>query len=159
MPEVDLPLVPLVTADWLAENLGRSELVIVDTRKGDGFASAHIPGARKLALDPLLHHPGRVEAPEVAADEMARLGVGRDTLFVPYDDGNNLLGARLWCVLRHYGHDRVRVLGGGWDGWVAARHPVTDQPAPEAPAGGLHGAGRARATGRHGVCAGRDGRS
>lgn len=131
----DLPEPPLVTADWLVARLDQPGLVIVDTRKGDGFASAHIPGARKLELNPLLHHPGRVEAPEVVSAEMVRLGVGRDTLVVAYDDGNNLFGARLWWVLRHNGHDRVRVLDGGWDGWVAAGLPVTDQPAPDAQPG------------------------
>jgi len=92
----DLPDTHLVCADWLAERLNRPGLVVVDTRKGDGYCSAHIPGARKLALDPHLHHPGRVEDPQVFAAEMVRLGIGPDTDIIAYDDGNNLFGARLW---------------------------------------------------------------
>lgn len=126
----DLPDTPLVSADWLAANLDAPGLVLVDTRKGDGYAVAHIPGARRLALDPHLHHPGRVEDPQVFAAEMVRLGIGPETDVIVYDDGNNLFGARLWWVLHYHGHARVRVLDGGWDGWVAAGLPVTDAPAP-----------------------------
>ncbi|MFN3846875.1 MAG: sulfurtransferase [Paracoccaceae bacterium] len=126
-----LPETPVVSADWLAANLDAPGLVIVDTRKGDGYAAAHIQGARKLALDPHLHHPGRVEDPEVFAAEMVRLGIGPDTDIIAYDDGNNLFGARLWWVLQYHGHTRARVLDGGWNGWVAAGLPVTDASAPD----------------------------
>lgn len=122
---------PLVGADWLAGRLNEPGLAVVDARKGDGYAAAHVPGARRLGLDPLLHRPGRVIEPEVFAAEMRRLGIGPDTTVIAYDDGANLFGARLWWVLRHYGHARVRVLDGGWDGWVAAGGPTTDAPAPD----------------------------
>jgi len=125
---MNLPETPLVSADWLAARLDAPGVVIVDTRKGEGYTSAHIPGARKLALDPHLHHPGRVEDPDVVAAAMGRLGIGPDTLVIAYDDGNTLFGARLWWVLRHYGHARAAMLDGGWDGWVAAGLPVEDAP-------------------------------
>lgn len=137
---MDMPDTPLVSADWLAARLDAPGLVVVDTRKSESCTTAHVPGAHKLMLDPHLHHPGRVEDPEVFAAEMSRLGIGPDTLVVAYDDGNNLFGARLWWVLRHYGHDNVAVLDGGWDAWVAARLPVTDAatPAPEPGAFAAH---------------------
>jgi len=135
MPMHDLPEKPLISANRLAAQLDQPGLVIVDTRKGDGYDSAHISGARKLGLSPLLHHPGRVETPEVVAAEMTRLGAGSDAPVVAYDDENNLFGARLWWVLRHYGHQRVRVLDGGWDGWVAAGLPVTDRAPGDAQPG------------------------
>ena len=133
MAHEDMLEKPLVSGDWLAARLDQPGIVIVDTRKGDGYAAAHVPNARRLALDPHLHHPGRVIEPEVFAAEMTRLGIGPDTLVVAYDDGANLFGARLWWVLRHYGHRNVAVLDGGWDAWVAAGLPVTDvaAPAPE----------------------------
>lgn len=45
-------------------------------------------------------------------------------MVVAYDDGNNLFAARLWWVLNYYGHDKVRVLDGGWDLWVAESRPM-----------------------------------
>lgn len=126
---MDLPDAPIVSAGWLVARLNAPECVIVDTRKGDGYFSAHIPGAQRLALDPLFHLPGRVVEPDVFAAEMARLGIGPQTSVITYDDGNNLYAARLWWVLQHYGHAHARVLDGGWDGWVAAGLPVTDAAA------------------------------
>lgn len=130
---MDTPEPLLVSGDWLAARLGQPGLVIVDTRKGDGYFEAHIPGARHLTLDPHLHHPGRVEDPDVFAAEMARLGIGPTTLVVAYDDGKNLFGARLWWVMRYYGHDKAVVLDGGWDAWIAAGLAVSDDtpPVPE----------------------------
>jgi len=127
-----LPDAPLVSGDWLAARLDQAGLVIVDTRKGDGYAEAHVPSARRLALSPLLHTPGQVIEADVFEAEMARLGIGPDTLVVAYDDANNLFGARLWWVLRYYGHDNAVVLDGGWDAWISAGLPVTDDT-PHAP--------------------------
>ena len=69
---------PLVSAGWLAENLHEPDLAIVDARNHDGYALAHVPGARKLRLDPQLHRPGRVIERQVFAAEMIRLGIGPD---------------------------------------------------------------------------------
>jgi thiosulfate/3-mercaptopyruvate sulfurtransferase len=114
----------LVTTDCLTRNLNDPVLRIVDTRKGDGYKVAHIPGAVALGASPLLHDAGDVIAPEAFAALMSRLGIGEDTMVVAYDDGNNLFAARLWWVLNYYGHDKVRVLDGGWDLWVAESRPV-----------------------------------
>ncbi|MFN6976730.1 MAG: sulfurtransferase [Gemmobacter sp.] len=135
MAQIDLPAGPLAGAEWLAARLGMPGMVIVDCRKGDGYARAHVPGALQLGLDPHLHRPGRVIEPETFAAEMNRLGIGRDKVVIAYDDGNNLFGARFWWVMRYYGHGPVRVLDGGWDGWVGGGFPVTDAAADAATPG------------------------
>lgn len=122
MKEYPAPL--LVTTDWLARHLNDPALRIVDTRKGDLHQAGHIPGAVALGVSPLLHDAGDVIAAEDFAAVMSRLGVGSDTMVVAYDDGNNLFGARLWWVLNYYGHEKVCVLDGGWDLWVADGKPV-----------------------------------
>ncbi|MBD3773126.1 MAG: sulfurtransferase [Rhodobacteraceae bacterium] len=114
----------LVRTDWLAHHLSDPALRIVDTRKGDGYVPAHIPGAVALGVSPLLHDAGDVIAAEDFAAPMSRLGIGSDTMVIAYDDGNNLFAARLWWVLNYYGYDKVRVLDGGWDLWVAEGRPV-----------------------------------
>jgi thiosulfate/3-mercaptopyruvate sulfurtransferase len=114
----------LVTTNWLARHLHDPALRIVDTRKGDGYEAAHILGAVALGASPLLHDAGDVIAPAAFAVLMSRLGIGDDTMVVAYDDGNNLFAARLWWVLNYYGHDKVRVLDGGWDLWAAEGRPM-----------------------------------
>ena len=122
---------PLVTPEWLRERLGDPALRIVDCRyrlgePGAGEAlwrEAHIPGAAFMDLDRDLAGPpgerGRHPLPEAAAFEAAarRAGFGADTLVVAYDEAAEGGAARLWWLLRHFGHPDVTVLDGGLRGW------------------------------------------
>ncbi len=109
----------LVTAGWLSEHLDEPFVRVVDTRKGDGYAASHIPSALCLDASPFLRDNGDVIGAKDFAGAMSRLGIDASTSVVAYDDGNNLFAARLWWVLKYYGHADVRVLDGGWDRWVA----------------------------------------
>ena len=122
---------PLVTPDWLRERLGDPALRIVDCRyrlgePGAGEAlwrGAHIPGAAFMDLDRDLAGPpgerGRHPLPDAAAFEAAArgAGIGADTLVVAYDEAAEGGAARLWWLLRHFGHTDVTVLDGGLRGW------------------------------------------
>ena len=59
-------------------------------------------------------------------------GVDSQTLVVAYDDGG-AGAARLWWLLRHFGHTSVAVLDGGYPAWAASGRPVETGPghAPE----------------------------
>jgi thiosulfate/3-mercaptopyruvate sulfurtransferase len=46
-----------------------------------------------------------------------RAGIGEDTLVVAYDEAGEGGAARLWWLLRHFGHDGVTVLDGGLRAW------------------------------------------
>ena len=60
-----------------------------------------------------------------------RLGIGDDTLVISYDNSQSLYAARLWWALNTYGHSNVKVLNGGWRGWIAGGHGVgLERPAP-----------------------------
>jgi len=56
---------------------------------------------------------------------MRRAGVRAGYPVVAYDDGDSTVAARAWWTLRYFGHDRVRVLDGGFRAWAAAGQPVT----------------------------------
>jgi 3-mercaptopyruvate sulfurtransferase SseA len=121
----------LVSAAWLRERLGEAALRVVDCRYRLGepragealYRGGHIPGAAFLDLDrDLAAQPGergRHPLPDHESFETAarRAGVGRDTLVVAYDEAAEGGAARLWWLLRHFGHDRVTVLDGGLRGW------------------------------------------
>ena len=53
-----------------------------------------------------------------------KAGIGDDTLVVAYDQGMNGGAARLWWLLRHFGHDDVAVLRGGLDDWLGRSAPA-----------------------------------
>jgi thiosulfate/3-mercaptopyruvate sulfurtransferase len=58
---------------------------------------------------------------------MGALGIANGTQVVTYDASGGYYAARLWWMLRWIGHDRVAVLDGGWDAWIAAGLPVTSE--------------------------------
>ncbi len=126
----------LVTTEWLVTHLEDAGIRVVDTRKGDGYEIAHIPGAIRYPapITPFLKKDGRVPSAEQFAGLMSEIGVGDEDLVIAYDDGNNLFAARLWWALNYYGHRRVKLLDGGWDLWIADGRPVTDAPANPHPA-------------------------
>jgi len=63
-----------------------------------------------------------------------RAGIGADTLVVAYDEAAEGGAARLWWLLRHFGHERVVVLDGGLRGWRAQGGPL--EAGAEHPAAG-----------------------
>jgi thiosulfate/3-mercaptopyruvate sulfurtransferase len=91
------------------------------------YLEGHIPGAAFLDLDEDLsdlsippevagRHP--LPSAEQFARSAGRAGIGRDTLVVAYDEGMSGGAARLWWLLRHFGHDRTAVLDGGVRSWL-----------------------------------------
>lgn len=124
----------LVTTAWVRDHLDDPALRIVDTRKADGYAASHIPGALCLDASPFLRDNGDVTGTQEFAQIMSRLGIDAGTSVVAYDDGKNLFAARLWWVLKYYGHADVRVLDGGWDRWAAENKPCDNHETVASPA-------------------------
>jgi thiosulfate/3-mercaptopyruvate sulfurtransferase len=135
---------PLISVQWLKEHLSDPMLRPVDVRwslteRGQGraeYTAAHIPGAAFMDIDgdlaaPRGQGPGRHPLPrrESFAAVAGRAGIGPDTHVVAYDASGGAYAARLWWLLRYFGHDRVSLLDGGWPAWLAAGYP-TQQAAP-----------------------------
>ena len=132
----------LVSAEILADALGRDDLVVLDARfsladPGAGetaYRTAHIPGARYADLDrDLSDHrkpgAGRHPWPDAAdfTATLGRWGITPEHQVVAYDAGDGALAAaRAWFLLRALGHARVAVLDGGWARWTALGLPVDD---------------------------------
>ncbi len=129
---------PLVSADWLAARLGDPSLAIIDAswylpsagRDPEAeYRAAHIPGAVRLDIDTLRDTgsdlPHMLPTPERFAGAMEELGIGPAHHVIVYDgSGTNLSAARVWWMLRVFGHGRVSVLDGGFNGWAGATRPV-----------------------------------
>lgn len=87
------------------------------------YLEGHIPGAAYLDVDRDLASPpgdrGRHPLPDADAFEAAarRAGIGEVTLVVAYDEAGEGGAARLWWLLRHFGHDKVTVLDGALRAW------------------------------------------
>ena len=98
------------------------------------WREAHIPGAACLDVDRDLAAPpgegGRHPLPDAGAFEAAArsAGIAWDTQVVAYDEAAEGGAARLWWLLRHFGHDRVCVLDGGLRGWREERGELRGGP-------------------------------
>jgi len=95
---------------------------LVDCRPDrEAYLAGHLPGAAHLAPESdLTGTEGGGRHPLPGADAFAasagRAGIGPGTLVVAYDDGSGW-AARLWWLLRHYGHDDAGVIDlGAWRG-------------------------------------------
>ena len=104
------------------------------------YVESHIPGAAFLEVEAQLSAPpGGVDGgrhPLPAADDFARAaggaGIGADVFVIAYDHGMNGGAARLWWLLRHFGHDAAAVLRGGLECWLGPLRSGEEQIAPAA---------------------------
>ena len=137
----------LVTAEWLAGQLGAPDLRVLDATKylpnepHDGaakFAEAHIPGALFFDLDVVADPDATLPhmIPSAARFEklMSALGVANTSRVVFYDQKGLQSSARGWWLMRLFGHLNAAVLDGGLPKWLhegrAAASGVPNPPKP-----------------------------
>ena len=102
------------------------------------YLAGHVPGASFLDVETELSAPpggtngGRHPLPdaEAFARAVGAAGIGDDALVVAYDQQMNGGAARLWWLLRHFGHDDVAVLRGGLDNWLGPLRADAEQIEP-----------------------------
>lgn len=136
----------LISCEELSGLLGQADLAILDagfflpSQKRNAraeYAIAHLPGARFFDVDEIADRttslPHMLPSAEAFAQAAGKLGVGDDTWVVVYDDNHFMASARVWWMLRVFGHDRVSVLDGGFSRWRALGLPCDSggvEPAP-----------------------------
>jgi len=128
----------LATTEWLAEQLGRPGIRVLDARwRPDGsapavYGSGHIPGAVRVDWRADLVDEGETSGvlllagPDRMAEVARRLGIGDGTTVVVYDDNQGLFAARTWWSLRTYGLESVRILDGGFPAWADEGRPISN---------------------------------
>ena len=133
---------PAVSAEWLAANLGRARLVVLDGSwylPGSGRAPARefeerrIPGARFFDIDacsdPGADLPHTIPPPGHFRKCAEAAGVSATSAVIVYDaSGVNLSAARVWWTFHYFGHDDVAVLDGGLENWIAKGLPTESGP-------------------------------
>ena len=134
----------LVSTSWLAENISRPEIRILDVRwRPDGsgqatYNSGHIPAAAYLDWRAELIEADEDEevlllaGPDRVAGALGRAGIGDGMTAVVYDDTQNLFASRVWWSMRAYGFESARLLDGGFPAWVGENRAVSN--ALQAPA-------------------------
>eukprot|EP01037_Dinobryon_pediforme_P009879 gene9879-9945_t len=126
----------LVTTRWLADELGASDLRVVDAsaflpehgRKGAlEYEACHIPGAVFMDLDDLVDKAApfanTLPSAERFASRMQSLGLGDGSRIVVYDDSPIHSSTRAWFMLTMFGAQNVALLDGGIARWKAEGRP------------------------------------
>ncbi|MEO9635498.1 MAG: 3-mercaptopyruvate sulfurtransferase [Parasphingorhabdus sp.] len=127
----------LVTTDWLANELGASDLRIVDATKfladagrnpAAEYEAGHIPGAVFMDLSELTDTSNPVDnmlpPAEKFASRMQSLGLGDGSRVVLYDDSPLKSATRAWWMLTIFGAHEVAILDGGIAKWKAEGRPL-----------------------------------
>ncbi len=125
---------PLVTTEWLEQNLANPTLRIVEVSVEPGlYERGHIPGAQNVVWHTdLVETVSRdIATPEKFQALARKLGLDKDTTVVLYGDSNNWFAAWGAWVFDIYGlRDNVKLLDGGRKKWELEKRPVATNPAP-----------------------------
>lgn len=130
----------LVSTDWLTAHLDDPDVRVADVRwyllekdknGREEYLRGHIPGAVFFDVDtdlaaPRGQGPGRhpLPRPDAFAQVASRAGIGANTHVIAYDDRGGEAAARLWWLLRYFGHGKVSLLDGGIPRWIAEGRPL-----------------------------------
>ena len=127
----------LVETDWVAEHLNDDDIRIVEVDENPAlYAEAHIPGA--IGFDWKTDLQDQVKRDFLGPEEFGKLmgsrGISNDHTVLLYGDRNNWFAAYTYWYFRYYGHDKVRLINGPREKWIAEDRPTsTDVPShPEA---------------------------
>lgn len=136
---------PLVTTNWLAGNLNRKGLILLDASMSTVIGRepivyeqpVFIPGARKFDLErkfcdlnSTMVHAFPTE--EQFTWEARKLGVNADSLIVLYDNQGVYSAPRAWWMFQAMGHQNTFVLNGGLPKWLAENRETVSTPEQEA---------------------------
>jgi thiosulfate/3-mercaptopyruvate sulfurtransferase len=122
----------LIETGELAKRLGEQGMRLVDVRTHEEYAGGHIPGAVHVswqALDDLKANQQGLPIPQDRAEELfGGLGITTGTMVVAYDGPKTpFAAARLFFVLEFFGHEKVKILNGGFKKWVHEGRPVSSE--------------------------------
>lgn len=147
-----------VSTDWLADQLGATDLVILDASlflpgtprdARTEFEAAHIPGAAFLDLptlnDPEDPVPGQLPPDALMTQRMQALGVNADSRIIVYDNSPTHSAARGWFMMRVYGLGAsAAILDGGLPKWIAEGRPTDNGVPATAPGNAIARLNRAK---------------
>ena len=125
-----IPAGPLVTTEWLAQNLDNQQVRIVEVSVNPGlYERGHVPGAVNFSWHQDLNDRVRRDIVGKEAFEalLSKAGVSQDTTVVLYGDTNNWFAAWGAWVFDIYGVKKVKLLDGGRKKWEAENQPLNNR--------------------------------
>ena len=127
----------LVDTQWVEDHLDDDSIRIVEVDENPAlYAEAHIPGA--IGFDWKRDLQDQVKRDFLGAEAFGELfgsrGISNDHTVVLYGDRNNWFAAYTYWYLKYYGHDKVLLVNGPREKWIAENRPTTSEVPNHAPA-------------------------
>jgi len=124
----------MMDGEQLAAEMKQGKVRLIDAETADNFARAHLPGAANLPYMELEDAEENAKTglpvfPQLGASKFAALGLTREADVVVYDGGDGRAASAVWYILRFLGHEKVRILDGGFRKWLKEARPVTQETA------------------------------
>jgi thiosulfate/3-mercaptopyruvate sulfurtransferase len=126
---------PIVSTEWLAANLNKPGIVVIDIRKTEEYREGHIPGAVSAyygmwtAVEGEKHteYPQEDDLFEAVGD----LGIRADSYVVivcmTYHCFYQVMAPRVLCTPRYAGLESVGILDGGHEKWVREKRTLSTE--------------------------------
>jgi thiosulfate/3-mercaptopyruvate sulfurtransferase len=127
----------LKSTQWLADNLGKPGVVVVDAsyylpnQKRDAqaeYLKGHIPGAVFFDIEAISDHstdlPHMLPGPGQFGEQVGALGISENDTIVVYDAVGLYSAPRVWWSFLIFGAKNVFILDGGLPAWKSEGRPV-----------------------------------
>lgn len=127
----------LKSAEWLAGQIGKPDVVVVDgsyylpTQNRDAkaeYLAAHIPGSVFFDINAVADHstdlPHMLPGPDQFAAAAGALGISENDTIVVYDGTGLYSAPRVWWTFRIFGARNVFILEGGLPAWKTEGRPT-----------------------------------
>ena len=127
----------LKSTEWLADNLGKPDVVVVDAsyylpnQKRDAraeYLESHIPGAVFFDIEAISDHstdlPHMLPGPDQFGEQVGALGIAETDTVVVYDAVGLYSAPRVWWSFLIFGTKNAFLLDGGLPTWKQEGRPV-----------------------------------
>ncbi|WP_417584900.1 sulfurtransferase [Nitrincola sp.] len=118
---------PIVSAEWLQQNLADENLRIIDMREAEQFEQGHITSAVNIHYMMLFDENFNMPRLDYLRELFSQAGIDHHTHVVAMDDGSFTWAARLYWLLETLGHEKVSLLNVGYGNWPDGLLPTSTQ--------------------------------
>ncbi len=128
---------PLISVDWLVENIDAPNLVIIDAtlkkitweknefeHQDIGIENAQFLDIKNIFSDTSTSLPNMMLSQEKFQEQARILGINNNSAIVVYDAIGIFSSTRVWWMLKSMGHENVAVLDGGLPEWIRKGYPT-----------------------------------
>lgn len=125
---------PIISTQWLKDNLNHPHLIILDASQADNkaglaaeFENIQIKGARAFDIknqfsDTTSEFPNTLLSPDKFEIACQQLGINQESKIVVYDNLGIYNSPRVWWMFKTMGYDNIAVLDGGLPEWINQQH-------------------------------------